>query len=101
VEPVVLEGKVVEALAATVVSTEAPLVPLCLARRYFGTFPFNFLITAFTRALTSRFSQYSNTDFAPASSFSFDTIPAWICAGGRSFKKMLRSVGPAIRRYRR
>ncbi|MOA02038.1 hypothetical protein D3C78_1214700 [compost metagenome] len=50
-------GQAVEALAAVAASTEVPSAPLCLARRYFVTFPFNFLIAALTGALTSRLSQ--------------------------------------------
>ena len=49
--------EVMVAAAATEASTEAPLAPLCLARRYFVTFPFNFLIAALTGALTSRLCQ--------------------------------------------
>lgn len=61
-EPVALEAEVGQvgvpaASAATEASTEAPSAPPCLARRYFVTFPFNFLIAALTGVLTSRFCQ--------------------------------------------
>ncbi|MCY1308149.1 hypothetical protein D9M70_581360 [compost metagenome] len=59
-EPVALEAEVEQAvvvLAEAAASMVAPSAPLCLAHRYFGTFPFNFLIAALTGALTSRFSQ--------------------------------------------
>ena len=61
-EPVALEAEVGQvvvpvASAATEASTEAPSAPLCLARRYFVTFPFNFLIAALTGVLTSRLCQ--------------------------------------------
>ena len=55
-EPVALEAEVVQAVA-TEASTEAPSAPPCLARRYFVTFPFNFLIAALTGVLTSRLCQ--------------------------------------------
>ncbi|MFK4136466.1 hypothetical protein ACI2KR_29955 [Pseudomonas luteola] len=62
-EPVALKdevGQVVAVLmaaAAAEASTEAPLVLLCQAHRYFVTFPFNFLIAALTGTLTSRLCQ--------------------------------------------
>ena len=46
------------------------------ARRYFVTFPFNFLIAVLTGMPTSALSQKSQTDFAHASSLNLGTIPA-------------------------
>lgn len=55
-EPVVPEAEAgqVVVLAAVAASKGAQMAPLYLALRYFGTFPFNFLIAALTGALTSR-----------------------------------------------